>query len=456
MNIKHIYLPIIKIAIPIIFIQVCQASLGLIDTLVAGQYHFQHLAGVGLGSNLWTPVVTLGTGVLYALVPRVSTAVSQHNYQEMHTLYQHGKNNALILMITGFILIQLLAIWCHLFIADPEVAAVTKQYLHYVAFAVPGLIYIVLTRFFCEGNSTLMPVVITTIIISAINIALNFTLVNGWGGLPELGGAGCGLATAISVSLGAVIIHFLARRELSLVFPAQSIKVNKAETKQMFVEGLPIGIAIVVEILALTVLAFFASSLGTKVIAAHQISINIAIVVFMIPLALGSATTIRIAHFVGKKQPRKVLETGNAALLLTIIYGLIMSGSLYWLVRPLLSIFSHDTEVQALLSTLLIYVIIFQFIDAIIIVSSSILRGVQEFVKPLLAIFTTYWLFVIPISYMVAVNGWGLKASNITTIWSILIIGLTFLALYLIIQAHSHTKMVTTNLHEKLHSEEHS
>ncbi|MFD2015937.1 MATE family efflux transporter [Vibrio olivae] len=65
-----IYQPLIKIAIPIIFIQVCQASLGLFDTLIAGRYHFQHLAGVGLGSNLWTPVITLATGVLYALVPK--------------------------------------------------------------------------------------------------------------------------------------------------------------------------------------------------------------------------------------------------------------------------------------------------------------------------------------------------------------------------------------------------
>ncbi|MFB9133621.1 MATE family efflux transporter [Vibrio olivae] len=114
-----IYQPLIKIAIPIIFIQVCQASLGLFDTLIAGRYHFQHLAGVGLGSNLWTPVITLATGVLYALVPKISSSASQRDYFQMKALYQHGKNNAIKLMIFGFITIHLLALSCHWFIEGP-------------------------------------------------------------------------------------------------------------------------------------------------------------------------------------------------------------------------------------------------------------------------------------------------------------------------------------------------
>ncbi len=435
-----IYQPLIKIAIPIIFIQVCQASLGLFDTLIAGRYHFQHLAGVGLGSNLWTPVITLATGVLYALVPKISSSASQRDYFQMKALYQHGKNNAIKLMIFGFITIHLLALSCHWFIEDPEVAKVTRGYLHFVAFAMPGLLYMVLTRFFCEGNSQFTPVVLTTVVITLLNLGLNMVLVNGLIGFPELGGAGCGLATAISVTVGAVMIHFLARRQLRFAFPEHAFAVDQQQTKAMFKEGLPIGIAIVVEILALCLLAFFASSLGTKVIAAHQVAINIAIVIFMIPLALGSAATIRIAHFRAQQNWQDLAKTRNASLLFSLIYGALMAFAILYLLEPFAALFSHDQQVVVLITALFGYIAAFQFVDAVLIVASSILRGVEEFVKPLAAIFFCYWLFVLPMSYVVGVKGWWFGESGITTIWSILIVGLAAAAGVLTVQAHRSTR----------------
>lgn len=435
----QIYSPLIKIALPIIFIQVCQASLGLFDTLIAGRYHFQHLAAVGLGSNLWTPVITLATGVLYALIPKISSCASQRDFAQMQTLYQHGKHNAIKLMAFGFITIHLLAFFCPYFIADPEVAMITRRYLHFVAFAVPGLMYMVLNRFFCEGNSRFAPVVITTVIISVLNVSLNVVLVNGLYGLPKFGGAGCGLATAISVTLGAGVIHYLSRRQLRFAFPASGLQVDKRETKTMFKEGLPIGIAIVVEIIALSLLAFFASNLGTKVIAAHQVAINIAIVVFMIPLALGAAATIRIAHFRAKKQNHNVVRTRNASLLLTLVYGALMAGAILMLLPPFTTLFSHDVQVVTMISTLLVYIAVFQFVDALLIVASSILRGVEEFIKPLLAIFCAYWLFILPFSYVIGVKGWWVNSPGIETIWALLIVGISVAASLLILQARQHT-----------------
>ncbi|SHO57444.1 MATE family efflux transporter [Vibrio quintilis] len=440
MDTGKIALPILKLAIPIMFIQVCQASLGLADTFVAGRYHVTDLAGTGLGSSLWTPVLTLITGVLYALVPKISASASTGRYAQMQQLFQHGKRITFILSAAGFVLIQLLAFICPLFIGDQQVATVTQQYLHYIGFGMPGLIYLVLNRFFCEGNSCLKPVIITTVVLFGVNLLLNFSLVNGWGCLPELGGAGCGLATAISVTLGAVMIHYLARHQIPSAFPATAITINTKETKAIFLEGLPVGISIVVEVLALTLLAFFASSLGTTVIAAHQIAINIALVVFMIPLALSSAATIRIAHFSGHQQQENAIRTSSAALSLTVVYGAGMAVLINWYITPLLTGFSHHQEVQLLLKALLSYIALFQFADAIMIVASGILRGMQEFVKPLVATFLAYWVFILPLSYIVGVRGWWWSEPGIQVIWSLLIAGLSGAAVVLVIQVRRKLK----------------
>ena len=87
---KTIYTPILKLAIPIMFIQLCQASLGLIDTIIAGQYHYQDLAGVGLGSNIWTPITILFIGILYALIPKFSAAASNQNTSLILHLFLQG------------------------------------------------------------------------------------------------------------------------------------------------------------------------------------------------------------------------------------------------------------------------------------------------------------------------------------------------------------------------------
>ena len=91
MNIlKDISLPVLKLALPLILIQICQASLGVINTMVAGRYYYIDLAGIGLGSNIWTPVFILFTGILYVLVPKIS-AMQQGAKHEITVLIQQGK-----------------------------------------------------------------------------------------------------------------------------------------------------------------------------------------------------------------------------------------------------------------------------------------------------------------------------------------------------------------------------
>lgn len=147
MNIvKDITVPILQLALPLILIQLCQALLGLVNTIVAGRYHYLDLAAIGLGSNIWAPVFILFTGILYVLVPKFSLLKYKEDSQQTAQLYQQGKRVSFLLAILGFVFIQALAYLCPLFIPDPDVAKICKNYLHLIAFAMPALVYMVLRQ----------------------------------------------------------------------------------------------------------------------------------------------------------------------------------------------------------------------------------------------------------------------------------------------------------------------
>jgi len=439
-TVKEIAAPILKLALPLILIQLCQASLGLINTIIAGRYHYLDLAAIGLGSNIWAPVFIFCTGVLYVLVPKFAVYKQQQAGAQADALYQQAKKTAWLLAALGFVLIQILALFCPFFIYDAQVAKITQNYLHFVAFGIPGLIFMVLYRFISEGHSTLRPVVLTFFVLLICDAMLSAMLVNGWGPITAMGGSGSGLATAISAYFGCTVMRYLVSQNLP------GIKISSAQQRmdtqaytatfhdgiQLLKQGLPIGTALVLQILALAVLAFFVAQVGTKVIAAHQIVINIAMVIIMIPVAISSATTIRIAYFSAARNQQAKIQTGWTAAAITLLYGLLMSLLLVLFSKPITSLFTYDQAVLQIASDLIAYCAVFLFFDAFQTVASGVLRGLQQFFAPMLVILLSYWLLIIPLSYIVGVQGGLQLQSSAEIIWSILAAGIACAAVVMV------------------------
>ncbi len=430
-----IYKALIKLALPLMFIQVCQASLGLIDTVIAGQYDYRDLAAVGLASNIWTPIAILITGIMYALVPKFSAAMGKQDFANVAMLLRIGKRNAIVLSVFGFLLVQLFAFLMPYLISEPDVALISQHYLHAIAFAMPGFSYMLLYRFFNEGRGSMAPIAITGLLLLVLNSLLNLVLVNGYLGLPKLGGLGCGIATTITTYCALAVLMFLSQNSLKKLNDGEN-KCSPIKPKHLLLEGLPIGLALTLEVLALTALAFFASLLGTKVIAAHQVAINLAMVIFMIPVAISSAATIQVSHYQGLSQPSSAKQTGLTALTIAVIYGSIMSLAILAFGHNLAPLFSDDPEVVTLISSLIIFIAMFQLVDAIQMVAAGILRGLEEFIKPLVTVLFVYWIVIIPISYVIGVKGWLVEQPNIKHIWIMLTLGLTFAAMLLGAQSY--------------------
>ncbi len=151
----------------------------------------------------------------------------------------------------------------------------------------------------------------------------------------------------------------------------------------------------------------------------------------MIPVAISSAATIQVSHYRGQCKPVESKRSGVAALTMATLYGGLMTLLILVFGQQIAPWFSNDPEVIGLIGSLIIFIAMFQLVDAIQMVAAGILRGLEEFVKPLITVLFVYWMVIIPIGYFVGVKGWLVKQPDIEHIWLLLTGGLTFAALLL-------------------------
>jgi multidrug resistance protein, MATE family len=191
--------------------------------------------------------------------------------------------------------------------------------------------------------------------------------------------------------------------------------------------GLPIGGSVVSEGALFSVAALLMGTLGTEIVAAHQIALSWGALMFMVPLAFHSATTIHVGHKVGAGHLVAARRAGWAGIGLC---GLFMAVSAVVIVLAndlIAALFTTDPEVRLLAAGLLLFVALFHVPDGLQVGAAGALRGFKDAKVPMLLNFAAYWLIGFPVAYWLGVRvGWGPSG-----IWTGLILGLTTCALFL-------------------------
>ncbi|MDO5679606.1 MAG: MATE family efflux transporter [Pelistega sp.] len=423
---------LIKLALPLMFIQLCQASLSLIDTLMAGRFHYADLAAVGLGSAVWSTIYILLVGILYVLVPKFAKAQTLEQGQERKQLFEIAKKLAIQLACVGTILVIIAANLIGYVISDAEVANIAILYLWCIAFAMPALVAMSMLRFVCEGHKKLNTIMQVSILLLTLNFAFSYVMVNGVWFIPALGGVGCGIGTVISAYICLWYLLKQTKKVIPELFVSKKVgrDITFKDAVLLLKEGLPIGIALVLQILALAIIAFSAASLGSKFIAAHQIMINIAMCIVMIPLALGSASTIQVS--INKSIKNNALRnTLIGALSTFVLYSLFIIILLSVGHKTIILLFTLDKDVQSIASSVLLYFMGFLVFDSLQMVLGGILRGFEEFIRPLLGIVIAYWLIALPLLFVFQ-QGWFYELNSLAKIWQAIMVGILTASLYLL------------------------
>jgi MATE family multidrug resistance protein len=226
-----------------------------------------------------------------------------------------------------------------------------------------------------------------------LKIPLNYVLIYGKFGLPEMGGVGCGVAQAIIMWFQLFLILLVVTRKRFHItgWMDKFSPPNWRRIEALLIIGLPIGATIFAEMGLFSVTTLLLGRFGAEVVAAHNIAMNLNGVVFMLPMALGIAATIRIGFRVGADEVIEARTTAAIAMVSTIVIAMVGSLLIFLFRHKMVSLYTSETEVSELAATLLLFVVFFLLFDAVQSTAVGVLRGYKDTKTPMWIALFSYW-----------------------------------------------------------------
>lgn len=405
-------------------------AMGFLDTAMAGHYASVDLAGVALGGNVMWPVFMLMAGFNMALTPMVAHFRGENKVHQMGGLVRQGVWLALFSSAFIILVITNAGPVFNLFNIDPGAADIAERYLKAAAWGIPGVMLYVTLRYVCEGlGHTIEPMLIAGFAL-IVNGTLNYILIYGLYGFPEMGGEGCGWATAITMWSELVLMLLLISkpwfRETGFLNHFEWL--HFGNIKSILKVGLPIGFTAFLEMAVFSVIGFFIGSIGVTALAAHSIAGNVNWATFVVPMSLGSAISIRVGYFVGAKDYDYARQIAKLAFQISLIYAIFASILLITARHLIVTIYSTDLAVIEMASTLLIIVALYQIVDCTQATMIGALRGYKDTRVPLVYSFIGYWVFAMPIGVVLGFGYIG-EAWGVYGFWTGMAFGLTLVSL---------------------------
>jgi MATE family multidrug resistance protein len=413
----------LALALPLIAAQLAGVGMGAIDTIFAGRLGAQALAAVAVGVNFNVIFFVLFMGLLMACSPIVAHMVGAGAPPAAIAAFiRKARRFAWVCGALWVLLINLSAgpALRHLNLA-PETAQLAVRFVRALSGCGFGMCLWFTLRFSAEGLGQVRPILYAGLVGLSCNALLDWLLLFGHLGLPRLGAPGCGIATTVSSLAMAGSLHwqFCRRAGLREVMEAKGAGVSGGEgLRDILRVGIPISLTLLAEAGLFVLAAMLMAQFGDAVVAAYQVAINFAALVFMLPLGVALATTIRVGHAAGAGEYAAArfrgfvgmgLGLGNAASNAAIMA---LGGGL------IAAFYSADVAIAAQAAYFLLLAAAFQFFDGLQVTANGALRGLKDTRLPLLITLFSYWLVGLPVAWWLAFRGgmgpgglwWGLTA----------------------------------------------
>ena len=405
----------------------------LANTIFAGRLGSEPLAGVAVGGSFYQMFWLLGLGVLMSISPIVAHAYGGSRDAEVGQRFRQGVWLALMLAVPLVIALACVKPLLGWFGTDARAIPHAAGYVYAMCFGMPAMLVFLAHRYTSEGIGWTRPVIYTAAVGLTVNIGGNFVLTLGHFGIESLGALGCGIATALANWAMLATMHLYQRRHAVYrrfgLFDRFEAPDRRA-IGEILALGIPIAGSVVSEGALFAVAALLMSTLGTVTVAAHQVAISYASLMFMIPLSLHSATTIHVGHQVGRGDVVAGRYAGWSGIAMC---GLVMAlSSLVILAArgPIVAAYTTDAAVRGLAMWLLLFVAAFQIPDGLQVGTAGALRGFKDAHVPMALNFTAYWLVGFPAAWWFGIR----QHFGPSGIWAGLIAGLVTCAMLLLLR----------------------
>ena len=424
------------------------AVVQLIDNVMVGQLGTAELAAVSLGISFVFVAMSLGIGFSTAITPLIAEASGADDHQRVRAIFAHG----LLLCFGLGLVLAALVLWSQPLLANmgqpTEVVDSAQSYLFWVGLSLVPLVGFQGFKQFAEGLFQTQLSMYATLLGNVINVVLNYLLIFGMHGFPELGIEGAAIGTLIarwSMVLFMVIGVINKKSFKRYYHKIFSVNLRKSLFKNIFSLGLPSALQMFFEVTFFTTAIWMSGLLGKNPQAANQIALNLSTMTYMVAMGLGVTAMIRVGNQKGRGDFTSLKTVAFSCFLLIFIidffFCLFFVGFhdvLPWLYLDgdSLTVEKDVIEVVNIASRLMLIAAFFQIADGVQAVVLGALRGVQDVVVPAVLIFISYGLIGFPTSYFL-----GLKTDmGASGIWMGLLTGLTVSAFLLLLRFYYLTK----------------
>jgi MATE family multidrug resistance protein len=405
---------IVPLAWPVFVGQVAVLAFSTVDTVMVARYSALDLAALAVGAAAYITIFVGFMGVVLAVGPIAGQLFGAKKSTQAGAQLHQAVWVALGLSALGIALLLMPHPFLHTAQAKPEVAERVRAYLGHLAIALPPALVFQAFRGFNTAVSRPKVVMTLQLLALALKVPLNALFIYGmpaWH-VPAMGAAGCGLASAIAMWVQLLLAWWVLRRDpFYAPFGLQVTRLNPPHwpsLKEQLRLGIPMGLSILIEVTGFTFMAIFISRLGTTDVAGHQLAANLVSLMFMMPLAIGNATSTLVAQSLGAEERAQARRLGWHGLQFGALVAAVVGSTVYLLREPVLGAYTGNPVIVAAAMPLLAFVAIFHVADATQTIASFVMRAYRVATAPMVIYAVALWGVGLGGGYVVAFNVTGL------------------------------------------------
>ena len=417
-----------KIGGPIVGTQLLGMGLNVTDTIMAGQLSAADLAGVAVGNALYLPIFMFGIGTLVAINPVVSHHLGGKRFDEIGKSARQMLWVVALIALPSFFLVRWLPELMPIVRVDTEIIPLATNYMLAASWGIPAYFLFSGFRYFSEGLAYTRPAMLVALGMLIVNIPADYVFMYGAFGLPQLGAEGTGYATSLvqwagGLSMLTFTAKFKTYRRFKIFVRTKGPDWDRIA--ELLKIGIPNALSTTMEVLLFAAVSVLMGTLSVQASAAHQVAINIAATVFMIPLGLSLAISQRVGISIGKGLIQEARFRGFMGTALCTGVTTITAILLFSFPETIVSIYTQDLEVSNLAVSLVFFAAVFQLSDGLQVGAFGALRGLKDTRMPMVFNLISYWFIGFSVGYYLSfIGGYGPEG-----LWMGLIAGLTTAAM---------------------------
>lgn len=438
----------LKLASPVILGMLGHTFVSFVDNVMVGQLGAAELAAVSLGNSFIFIAMSIGIGFSTAITPLIAEADSEQNFTKGKSVFKHGFFLCTVLGILLFLMLLVAKPLMYVMDQPEEVVELAIPYLDLVAFSLVPLIVFQAFKQFSDGLSLTKYPMYATIVANILNVAINYVLIFGKFGFPQMGIVGAAVGTLVSRFVMLFYLWWLlSRKEKSKAFVThiKFFKLSKQPIKKLMNLGMPSAMQMFFEVGIFTAAIWLSGTLGANAQAANQIALNLSSMTFMVAMGLSVAAMIRVGNQKGLKDYKALKRIAESIFLVGFVFAVVFAlfFVIFHTALPDLYVDLDDptnaadtAEVVKIAATLLLAAAVFQISDSLQVIALGALRGLQDVMIPTVITFISYWVVGFPISYFLGKE----TAYGSLGIWLGLLAGLSVAAILLYFRFNYLTK----------------